>query len=140
MKNNIEMYFEKLTNDYDKEEVNIVPSNIKEEELKYVPEALHELYKVISKAELPFGEIFSIDDALKKSEVEPFKSNWFVFGHDNYFSFWLCSFKPDSDGLSFTSWDHECAEIGGAVDKDIISFLEDMEDDAGDDGYIPPFC
>ena len=66
MKNNIEMYFEKLTNDYDKEEVNIVPSNIKEEELKYVPEALHELYKVISKAELPFGEIFSIDDALKK--------------------------------------------------------------------------
>lgn len=140
MKNNIEMYFEKLMNDYNKEEVNIVYSNIRNEELKYVPEALHELYKVISKAELPFGEIFSIDDALKKSEVEPFKSNWFVFGHDNYFSFWLCSLKPDSKGLSFTSWDHECSEIGGAVDKDILSFLEDMEDDAGDDGYIPPFC
>lgn len=140
MKSNVEKYFEKLINEYDEGDINLVPSNISDEELKHVPKALHELYKVISEADLPFGEIFSIDNALKKSESEPFKSDWFVFGHDNYFSFWLCSLKPNSKGLSFTSWDHECAEIGGAVDKDIISFLEDMEDDAGDDGYIPPFC
>ena len=50
-----------------------------------------------------------------------------LFGFDGYFSYWLCLFTPDNDGLSFTYWDHESgADIDGAVYKDIIEFLEAM--------------
>lgn len=82
----------------------------------------------IAGAKLPFGEIYSIEEALKQSERSPFKPNWFVFGRDKYFSFWLCSFIEDEEGLSFTYWDHESGnEIDGAVWSDIVSFLEEIQ-------------
>jgi len=52
------------------------------------------------------------------------------FGKDRYFSFWLCSFTEDEEGLSFTYWDHESGnEIDGAVWSYIISFLKEMEEE-----------
>lgn len=95
---------------------------------------MHDFYKVISKAELPFGIIFPLDMALEASEKEPFTHNWFVFGQYNYFSFWLCSYSPDSEGFSFTAWDHESgSEIGEVSDKYSISFLKYEEEWAEND-------
>lgn len=57
-----------------------------------------------------------------------FKPNWFVFGQDKYFSFWICLYAPDLEGLSFTSWDHNLeSEIDEPVYKDRVSFLKDEE-------------
>ena len=85
-------------------------------------------YSYISKANLPFGEIFTIEEALKQSERKPFAPDWFVFGKDRYFSYWLCSYKADEEGLSFTYWDHDSGnEIDGAVWSDIVSLLEDIK-------------
>ena len=79
---------------------------------------------------LPFGEIYPIEIAIKQSERNPFKPNWFVFGKDKYFSFWLCSYSANEEGLSFTYWDHESGnEIDEAVWSDVISFLKEMEEE-----------
>lgn len=105
-------------------------SNFNKEILEKTPKALQPVYKKISKLVLPSGEIFTIDTALKISEQAPFNPNWFVFGKDTYFSFWLCLYEPDENGLSFTYWDHESRnKIDEAVYPDLISFLQEIEDD-----------
>lgn len=124
--NKIKQYFMELEKKY---HCNITYcfSEISDKQLKKVPVVLHDFYRTIAKAELPFGQIFTVEQAIKESENTPFPPNWFVFGQDNYFSFWLCRYNSDLDGLSFTSWDHESGntiEIEEATDKDIISFLE----------------
>ncbi|NRT91291.1 hypothetical protein [Clostridium beijerinckii] len=127
MEENIKSYFETLAKKYENE-VSLTTPNIENGNLQQVPDALHQLYKLTSSAKLPFGEIYSIEEVLKQSERSPFKPNWFVFGRDKYFSFWLCSFIEDEEGLSFTYWDHESGnEIDGAVWSDIVSFLEEIQ-------------
>ena len=123
----IELYFKKLKSVYNCD-IKFCKNKSFDYDLSKIPKVIQDLYKIISIAELPFGRIFSIDEALKMSEVLPFKPNWFVFGQDKYFSFWVCLYIPDSDGLSFTSWDHEFeSEIDEPVYKDIVSFLKDEE-------------
>ena len=122
----LKIYFNKLIKKYDCN-VTFCAEEISDKQLKKVPFIMHDFYKMISKAELPFGIIFPLDIALEVSEKEPFIHNWFVFGQDNYFSFW-------SEGLSFTAWDHDSgSEIGEASDKDIISFLKYEEEWAEND-------
>ena len=129
MNNELKRYFENLQDIY-KDEVKLVETNIKTDNLDKVPKVLHSLYESISKAKLPFGEIFTIDEAIKKSRNKPFNPDWFVFGKDNYFSFWLCSFNKDEEGLSFTYWDHESGEdIDGAICEDIVSFLKEVQEE-----------
>ncbi len=125
--NEIELYFKKLKNIYNCD-IKFCDNKIFKCDLNKIPKAIQDLYKIISTAELPFGRIFSVDEALKKSKLFPFNPNWFVFGQDKYFSFWVCLYNPDLDGLSFTSWDHEFeSEIDEPVYEDIISFLKDEE-------------
>lgn len=123
----IQEYFEALKNKYETDVILTKPeSNTKK--LDRIPTALQPLYKFTSRVKLPFGEIFDIEEALEQSERSPFKPDWFAFGRDKYFSFWLCSFIADEEGLSFTYWDHEAGnEIDGAVWEDIVSFLNEME-------------
>lgn len=108
--------------------VELTKSTYDENALSLVPKALREFYAEYSKVDLPFGYVYSIENSLKDSEAEPFKNEgWFSFGFDGYFSYWLCLFIPDNEGLSFTCWDHESgADVEGAVYKDIIEFLEAM--------------
>ncbi|NMM62450.1 hypothetical protein HBE96_07050 [Clostridium sp. P21] len=117
MKEMLEIYGDK---------VELTKSTYDEKTLSLVPKALREFYAEYSKVDLPFGYIYSIENSLKDSKAEPFKSEgFFSFGFDGYFSYWLCLFTPEDDGLSFTYWDHEGGEdIGRAVYKDIIEFLE----------------
>lgn len=123
----ISEYMEEMLEIYG-DKVELTKSTYDEKTLSLVPKALREFYVEYSKVDLPFGYIYSIENSLKDSKAEPFKSEgFFSFGFDGYFSYWLCLFTPDDDGLSFTSWDHESgADIDGAVYNDIIEFLEDM--------------
>lgn len=130
MNKEIEMYFNEMIEKYGDDNVIVTASDIDHEKLKQMPKALTSLYKLASEVELPFGEIFTLETALEESEENPFKPDWFAFGHDNYFSYWLCRFEPDDKGLSFTSWDHECPNIGKAVFADIVSFFKDAEEEA----------
>lgn len=136
--NRVRDFFEELMYEYSID-VLAKKSTYNEQQLTLVPEALREFYKEISEADLSFGHIYSIDDALKEAKVEPFNSEgWFPFGQDNYFSFWLCSYQPDKENLSFTTWDHKSGcDIDGAVYEDVIELLEDVRDEYeyGGSGY-----
>lgn len=131
---NFEQYLNELKSAY-KEEVITIPSQSKETELAKVPEALWECYQLIDRATLPFGRIYSIEQAVKESEHLPFLGlssggEWFVFGQDNFFSFWLCKYQKDQSGYSFTAWDHESGTgIGEAADEDIVTFLKEEQED-----------
>jgi len=122
----------KYLNDFKKsyDNVTIVESNPENSNLEGIPTPLKDLYKDVLEVELPFGRIFMPSIALEQSKKKPFLPEWFVFGRDNYFSFWLCSYLPDKDGLSFTYWDHESGnEIEGAVWSDLESFLQELEEE-----------
>ena len=117
--------------------------------LDLVPERLREFYTAFQSMRMPFGEIFSIDESIKISKSEPFKSEgWFCFGQDDYFSFWLCRISPDSEGLSFTSWDHEMEEeIGQPAFENLADYLKFLSDDYMDSElaamgsvYISGYC
>ena len=99
--------------------------------LAIVPEKLREFYSAYQSMKFPFGKIYSIDDCLKASMAEPFRSEgWFCFGQDEYFSFWLCKESPDSDGLSFTTWDHELEEeIDDPAFAEIADLIQYLSDD-----------
>lgn len=128
MKPGIEDYINGLKKKY--EGVKVVECNPNMQDLKGVPDILHDLYENVLEVELPFGHIFSVDIALQRSKNKPFSPDWFVFGQDHYFSFWLCSYSPDTEGLSFTYWDHESGnEIEGAVWPDLESFLQELEEE-----------
>lgn len=124
----IKEYFDRLKETY-KDKVVLEESHYDEKTLNMVPEVMRDFYRAYKEAYLPFGHIYTIEDSIKDSKAEPFKTEkWFSFGFDGYFSFWICSLKPDKKGNSFTYWDHESGlEIDGAVYKDIIDFLEGMK-------------
>lgn len=91
-----------------------------------LPQPLIEFYQVYDSVELPFGEIYPLDIALK--EDEPFKSEgWLCFGFDGYFSYWLCKKEPDETGDIFSSWDHEMDDEMEATHNDLVEFLRDLE-------------
>ncbi len=97
---------------------------------KEFPKVLHKLYETIGSAELPYGRIYKLDLAIKTSKKSPFFPNWFVFGQDNYFSFWVCLKAESEDGYYFTTWDHELGlEIDEPVWEDLLSFLKDIEEE-----------
>ena len=99
-----------------------------------VPEPLREFYTLYESMALPFGEIYRADD---REAQQYFRENgWFCFGFDGYFSYWLCSFEPDADGLWLTSWDHDSDTDIEAVWDDLTSFLRAMEEAAEELGNI----
>lgn len=99
-----------------------------------IPFKMREFYEKIKNVELPFGYIFDVETAIKISKGEPFAPNWFVFGKDNYFNFWLCSKKEKENGYYFTYWDHGSGlEIEEPIWEDLLSFLKGIEDETGDE-------
>lgn len=95
-----------------------------------IPLVMREFYEKIRNVELPFGRIYDVELAIKKSEQQPFNPDWFVFGQDNYYNFWLCSKNQSEDGCYFTYWDHESGmEIEEPAWEDLLSFIKEVEDD-----------
>ncbi len=81
-------------------------------------------YNTFQSADLPYGRIYDLDTALRQSGKSPFSPDWFVFGQDNYFSFWLCTKGKADEGLYFTYWDHESGlEIEEPAWEDLLTFL-----------------
>lgn len=100
----------------------VVPSDL--------PEPLKGIYALANGLDLPFGYVLPIERAVEESKNSPFSPDWFVFGKDHYFSFWLCAYKPDEDGAWITTWDHESRnEIDGAVWKTLEEFFAEMLDE-----------
>lgn len=132
--NIIQAYIEKLITLYG-DEIVYENSHYDEKTLQQIPEVLRPLYREVSKLSMPFGEIDCLETALKNSKAEPFLSEqWFCFGSDDYFSFWLCRYTPDEDGFSITYWDHDSgSEIDDAIYMNIIDFLEDMRNEYEED-------
>ena len=127
MENILKGYLDELEQEYGRKNVKITYTECKVDKDNKVPKVLKYLYNIIDRAEFPFGEIFSIEEALEESKGRPFYPNWFVFGSDYYSTYWLCSYTPDNKGLSFLTWDNASPEIGEATRGDITSFLKKLE-------------
>ncbi len=99
-------------------------------ESEKIPEPLRGFYNTFQSADLPYGRIYDLDTALRQSGKSPFSPDWFVFGQDNYFSFWLCTKGKADEGLYFTYWDHESGlEIEEPAWEDLLTFLKEVEED-----------
>lgn len=119
-------YFEEINAQYAMNDQTVVKEN-------EIPEAMRAFYKSFQRVELPYGRIYDLDTALRQSRKAPFSPDWFVFGQDNYFCFWLCLKGKADDGLSFTYWDHESGlDIEEPVWEDLLSFLTEMEEESED--------
>lgn len=134
MMNKIQTYIQKLVSLYGND-ITYEKSSYDEATLALIPEILRPLYREVSKLITPFGEIDSLETAFKHSDCEPvYSEHWFCFGSDDYFSFWLCRYTPDIDGLSITYWDHDAgSEIDDAIYMNIVDFLEDMRNEYEED-------
>ena len=101
----------------------------KREELEQIPLPLQELYSVYREIEFPFGVIYPWKTAKRISgERGMFRDGgWFCFGFDGYFSYWLCNYHADEDGLWISVWDHEADEEIEYVYTDLVEFLRDVE-------------
>lgn len=99
----------------------------KESDMTNVPIMLRELYKITDGIVFPFGEIYSLEEALKQSE-EYVQDKFFCFGRDYLEEHnWLCLYKPNNQGYSFN---FSCICKPDKLDGlylDIIEFLEDMK-------------
>ena len=77
---------------------------------------------------MPFGYIFTVEEARKMSYQQPFMDEeWFCFGQDNYgFVFWLCK---EVDGRTFfNAWDHDMSDdIGEGMEITLEEFLQDIK-------------
>ena len=76
-------------------------------------------------ADFPFGHIFPPEEALNDPvSKQAFGDEWFQFGCDEYFTFWLCRFEPDGEGMWFDAWDHDSETDPEPAFADLRSFLE----------------
>ncbi len=95
-----------------------------------IPEAVKPIYLFADGIDLPFGRIFPMCEAIEKSGRDPFNPGWFVFGFDNYFTFWLCKKNGSDSDLVFTYWDHES---GNSIEdpewSNLNDFLKDLLED-----------
>lgn len=125
-----EAFMEKMKEKYG-EQIVTKASSLSDEEMRRVPQPLKEVYKLYDGIEFPFGYIDSLKIAVEHSNTEePFKSEgWFCFGFDGYFSFWLCRYEPDEDGLWITPWDHETDTEMAGVYGSLVEFLMDMKEE-----------
>lgn len=122
---NITEFLEKMKTKYG-DGVSVKLNDDKKVVSENLPQPLKEFYQSYASVELPFGEIYSLNVALK--EDEPFKSGgWLCFGFDGYFSYWLCKKEPDEEGNIFSSWDHEMDDEMVATHDDLVEFLMDLE-------------
>ncbi len=94
-------------------------------------EVLRELYDTVGSVDLPYGIICNLDLAIKISASDPFSQEWFVFGGDNYFSYWLCYKGENEEGHYFTYWDRESGmDIEPPIWDDLLTFLKEVEEDS----------
>ena len=111
-------------------EVELYPRTCGDDVLEKLPEPLREFYSLYDHGDFPFGHIFSPEEALHDPIAkQAFGNEWFQFGCDEYFSFWLCRFEPDDFGLWLDTWDHDSETDPEPAFADLPSFLHFLEGD-----------
>lgn len=116
---------------YEYPDFELKPGVCGDEILQKLPEPLREFYSMYDSADFPFGHIFSAEEALNDPVAKQAFADdgWFEFGCDEYFSFWLCRFKPDGEGLWFDPWDHDSETDPEPAFADLPSFLRAVAED-----------
>lgn len=119
----IETYLEELIDEFP--ETELYERSCTDETLEKIPEPLREFYMLCGGADFPFGHIFPPEEALNDPlSKQAFGDEWFQFGCDEYFTFWLCRFEPDGEGMWFDAWDHDSETDPEPAFADLRSFLE----------------
>ena len=95
--------------------------------LEQIPQPLKEFYYIYDSIRFPFGDIYS--PKINDNDDSFISEGWFKFGFDGYFSYWLCSYEEDEDGLWITPWDHEVHDVIEGVYSTLVEFLQDIEDE-----------
>ncbi len=112
-------------------ETEFFPRTCGDDTIEKLPEPLREFYSLYARAELPFGHIVSPEEALNDPIAkQAFGDEWFQFGCDDYFTFWLCRFEPDGEGLWFDPWDHDSETDPESAFADLPSFLRFLAEEA----------
>ena len=129
----LQLCLEELMDEYP--DMECKPRVCGEDILRKIPEPLREFYSAYDSADFPFGHIFPPEEALDDPVAkQAFGDEWFQFGCDEYFTFWLCRFEPDGEGLWFDPWDHDSETDPEPAFADLPSFLrflaEEFEDAA----------
>ena len=95
---NLSIYFEKVNKRY-KQRVEIKYKDYKERQLGVIPMALKDLYNEVISVKFPFGQIYSIEEAIEYSKSNQlFNTGWFLFGENskgdkvNFFAFFFFYF------------------------------------------------
>lgn len=98
--------------------------------LENIPLPLKEFYRQYDSIEFPFGHILPREVAVRNDAEKAYfdRMGWFSFGGDYYFSFWLCRYAPDDEGLWLTSWDHDVDDEIEGMYADLVAFLKAMEE------------
>lgn len=128
-------YIKKLESEYDTM-IKYKEARRKEDELKRVPEALKELYKKTDGICLPFGRVYSLEEAIEHSNTDMY-GKCFCFGED-YLNehIWLCLYEPNEFGGMFNFTTIIKPQKITGLYKDLIDFFEDMRNDYDDDPWI----
>ena len=120
----LENYINALKNEYDG-----ISYVLKEREREYqniIPVQLKELYNKYDYIEFPFGTIYSVEQSIEMSSRLPFREGqWFCFGQDFYFSYWLCKMDTAKDNPAFSIWDHEMDHF---IEEPFFQTLEEVLD------------
>lgn len=118
----LQKILENLKNEYPETELNLRVCG--DDLIKRMPEPLREFYSIYDSAYFPFGYILSPEEIFDDPvATQAFGDEWLEFGCDEYFTFWLCRFAPDSEGLWFDPWDHDSETDPEAAFADLPSFL-----------------
>lgn len=106
--------------------------------LNTIPIQLKNFYENYGEMQFPFGRIYSIEKAIEMSKRVPFEcEEWFCFGQDNYFSYWLCKKGMKENEMVFSIWDHESIdspeEACFSELCDFLDYLSNEYDDSEED-------
>lgn len=129
---NVGIYFEKVNKRY-KQRVEIKYKDYKERQLGVIPMVLKDLYNEVVSVKLPFGRIYSIEEAIEYSNSNQlFNTGWFLFGENNEGDKWLCLYKPDNKGRLFNVCSLD-SQFPYPLYNDLIELLEDERYDFEED-------
>lgn len=127
--------FEELNDEFP--DMELTPRTCGDEVLEKLPEPLKEFYSMYDSADFPFGHIYSPEEALNDPVAkQAFGDEWFEFGCDEYFSFWLCRYEPDGEGLWLTSWDHDSEADPEAAFADLPTLLRFLAKEYDDQTWM----
>ena len=118
----LEKCFEELNDEF--EDIELQPRTCGDDTIERLPEPLREFYSLYDSADFPFGHILPPEEALNDPVArQAFGEEWLQFGCDEYFTFWLCRYEPDGEGLCLDAWDHDSETDPEPAFADLPSFL-----------------